>query len=239
MKRRPKGCAKQKWPLLNKPLRILGAMLATSLAQCPKENCNRLPPSQRPRTMVLRFPVAIGRLRVNAESGFLIVRPGISPHRANARSYGIGFRWEPIWYTDEFLSVFWRVGDGPASTVASHQLSDFRLFRHSQGIIDIYSQASDDSSGDRPRRGAAWADHRGAPNNDGVQLLDGLALCATVLYAIRLGANRLYDRANGRHASIGRHGPARGLAVCRPYWPRLAKGYRRPRPEPERLPFQL
>jgi hypothetical protein len=69
--------------------------------------------------MELRFPVAIGRLRVNAESGFLIVRPGISPHRANARSYGIGFRWEPIWYTDERRSSFDR----------RIEWSDFRLFR--------------------------------------------------------------------------------------------------------------
>lgn len=127
-----------------------------------------------------------------------------------------------------FRVAFWLVGDGPATTVALNGQTSVS-----------WRRTSDDSSGDRPRSGAAWADHRGAPNNDGVQLLDGLALCATVLYAIRLGANRLYDRANGRHASIGRHGPARGLAVCQPYWPRLAKGCRRPRPEPERLPLQL
>jgi hypothetical protein len=51
----------------------------------------------------LRFPVAICRLRVNAESGFLIVRRGISLHRANARSCDIGFRQGPTWCMAEFL----------------------------------------------------------------------------------------------------------------------------------------
>jgi hypothetical protein len=55
--------------------------------------------------MRLRFPAAIGRLRVNAESGFLIARPGISQNPANARSCDIGFRQEPIWCAVEFLSV--------------------------------------------------------------------------------------------------------------------------------------
>ncbi len=100
-------------------------------------------------------------------------------------------------------------------------------------------RTSDDSSGDRPRSGAAWPDHGGAPNHDGVRLLGGLALYANYLYASCLGANRLYDRANGRHASIGRHGQAMALAACRPYWPRLAKDCRQPGPEPERLRLQL
>ncbi|MDR6607052.1 hypothetical protein J2X87_002122 [Pseudomonas synxantha] len=86
------------------------------------------------------------------------------------------------------------------------------------GFIGLWlASASDDSSGDRPRSGTAWPDPGGAPNNDGVLLLGGLALYASYLYASRLGANRLYDRANGRHASIGRHGQAAALAACRPY----------------------
>jgi hypothetical protein len=55
--------------------------------------------------MRVRFPAAIGRLRGNAESGFLIARPGISPNPANARSCDIGFRQEPTWCAVEFLSV--------------------------------------------------------------------------------------------------------------------------------------
>ena len=106
------------------------------------------------------------------------------------------------------------------------------------GLIP-WRRTSDDSSGDRPRSGAAWLDHGGAPNHDGVRLLGGLALYANYLYASCLGANRLYDRANGRHASIGRHGQATALAACRPYWPRLAKDCRQPGPEPERLRLQL
>ena len=94
-------------------------------------------------------------------------------------------------------------------------------------------RTSDDSNGDRPRNGTAWPDPGVAPNHDGARLLGGLALYATDLYATdpcasRLGANRLYDRANGRHASIGRHGQATALAACRPCWPRSAKGCRRP-----------
>ncbi len=55
--------------------------------------------------MRLRFPAAIGHLRVNAESGFLIARPGISPHPTAAKSCDIGFRQELAWCTVEFLSV--------------------------------------------------------------------------------------------------------------------------------------
>ena len=53
----------------------------------------------------VEIPAAIGRHRVNAESGFLIARPGISPHPASARSCDIGFRLEPTWCAVEFLSV--------------------------------------------------------------------------------------------------------------------------------------
>lgn len=106
------------------------------------------------------------------------------------------------------------------------------------GLIP-WLRTSDDSSGDRPRSGAAWPDLGGAPNHDDVQLLGGLALYATYLYASRLGANRVYDHANGLHASIGRHGQATALAACRPYWPRSAKGCRQLGPEPERLQLQL
>ena len=110
----------------------------------------------------------------------------------------------------------------------------------SESSPDIFSgRPSDDSSGDRPRSGAAWPDLGGAPNHDGVRLLDELALCATDLDAIdldasHLGASRLYDRANGRHASIGRHGQATAQAACQPYWPGSTKGCRRPGQAPER-----
>ena len=109
----------------------------------------------------------------------------------------------------------------------------------SEGGAFIRAGTSDDSSGDRPRSGAAWPDPGGIPNHDGAGLLDGLVLYATVLYAIRLGANRLYDHANGRRASIGRHGQAAAQAACRPYWPGLAKGCRQPGPEPGQLRLQL
>ena len=99
-------------------------------------------------------------------------------------------------------------------------------------------RTSDDSNGDRPRNGTAWPDPGGAPNHDD-QPLDGLALYANYLCASRLGANRLCDCASDRHASIGRHGQATALAACRPYWPRSAKGCRRPGQEPERLRLQL
>jgi hypothetical protein len=120
--RRPKDARKQRWRLLNNPLRTLGNTLATSLAQRqsgyrfrrrladygPKAKCKWPPPRRRPRTMGLRFPVAICRLRVNAESGSLIARRGISLHPANARSCDIGFRQGPIWCTVESPSVhFW------------------------------------------------------------------------------------------------------------------------------------
>ena len=100
-------------------------------------------------------------------------------------------------------------------------------------------RTSDDSNRDHPCNGAAWLDPGGAPNHDGVQLPGGLALYATDLCASRLGANCLYDHANGRHASIGRHGQATALAACRPYSPRSAKGCRRPGQEPVRLGLQL
>jgi hypothetical protein len=100
-------------------------------------------------------------------------------------------------------------------------------------------RTSDDSSGDRPRSGTAWPDPGGAPNHGGVRLLGGLVLYASYLYASRPGANRLYESASGRHASIGRHGQATALAACRPHWPRSAKGCRQPGPEPELLRLQV
>lgn len=102
-----------------------------------------------------------------------------------------------------------------------------------------WRRTSDDSSGDRLRSGAAWPDLDGVPNHDGVLLLGGLALYASYLYASRLGANGLYDRADGVHASIGHHGQATALAAYRPYWPRSAKGCRQTGPEPELLRLQL
>ena len=77
-----------------------------------------------------------------------------------------------------------------------------------------WRRTSDDSSGDRPHSGAAWPDHGGVPNNVGVLLRGGPALCASYLYASRHGANRLYESASGRHASIGRHGQATALVAC-------------------------
>ena len=93
--------------------------LATSLAQMksgdrirqrlagpiPKQRCKWLRSSQSPRTGSLKFPAAIGRLRVNAASGFPIARPGISPHPANARSCDIGFRQALTWCAVELLSI--------------------------------------------------------------------------------------------------------------------------------------
>jgi hypothetical protein len=104
LKKKPKGAAWRKWPLLNYPLRTLGATLATSLAQRqrgyrirrrlagfgPKENCQWLPSIQSPCTTGSKFPAAIGRLGVNVESGFLIARPDISPHPVAAKSCDIG-----------------------------------------------------------------------------------------------------------------------------------------------------
>ncbi len=115
-KRRPKGAAKRNWPLPSNPLPTLGTMLATSLAQRqigfrlrrwlaepgPKENYKWLMSSRGGRTLRLRSRATICRLRANAESGFLIVRRGISLHPANARSCDIGFRQEPIWCAAEF-----------------------------------------------------------------------------------------------------------------------------------------
>ena len=97
---------------------------------------------------------------------------------------------------------------------------------------------SDDSNDARPRNDAAWRDPGGAPNHDG-PLLGGLALCANYLCARRpganrLGASRLYDRANGRHANIGRHGQVTVPSAGRPCWPGSAKGSPQTGQAPER-----